>query len=280
MFVSLACVNGVVGAYSSASSSLRSGEPWGHVPFSWLWSLVLVLVLVKRTLVVVLRDEEEICRAGHFIVQGFAQKMLLSAWAFCAVAPKECHRPRALRGRFCMSGGLLRRKVERLFLPLRIQIADVDQEIIESVGEQAEVIDFLAGGVGGDPIGKIGVVRPNGRVQRKETVEIDQPEANCAVEAWCLAQHRHEAQNMGCSCLAGDLARGVTQGGSVLGDECAGDGNLRFCGQGLRGERAQLVGPPVCCASAVRGSFKPVRGPKVSVCVVPTSFLLLEVNIG
>jgi len=72
MSVSLACVNGAGGAYSSASSSLRSGDPWGHVPFSWLRSLVLVLVLVKRTLVVLLRDEEEICRAGHIIFQGAA----------------------------------------------------------------------------------------------------------------------------------------------------------------------------------------------------------------
>jgi hypothetical protein len=43
----------------------RSGE---RVPFSWLRSLVLVLVLVKRTLVVLLRGEEEICRAVQFIV--------------------------------------------------------------------------------------------------------------------------------------------------------------------------------------------------------------------
>ncbi|WP_299561901.1 hypothetical protein [uncultured Sulfitobacter sp.] len=46
----------------------RAGE---HVPFSWFQRLVLVLVLVlvKRTLVVLLRDEEEICPAGQFIVR-------------------------------------------------------------------------------------------------------------------------------------------------------------------------------------------------------------------
>lgn len=141
------------------------GRSGARVPLSWLRSLVPVLVLVKRTLVVLLRDEEEICRAGHFIVQGVAQKMLLSAWAFCAVASKECHRPRALRGRFCMLGGLLRREVERLFLPLGIQMADVDQQIIEPVSKRAEVFDFLAGGIEEDPSRKIGFVRLNDRFQ-------------------------------------------------------------------------------------------------------------------
>ena len=73
------------------------------------------------------------------------------------------------------------------------------------------------------------------------------------------------------------ITRYVTQGGPVLGDGCADDGNLRLGGRGFR---ARHDGPFICCASAVLSRIKPVRFLKVCVCVVVSLYLCLEIDIG
>ncbi len=50
-------------------------------------------------------------------------------------------------GRHCVSGHVLRPEGERQRIPLFVQFSDLDQEVIEPIGEQAELFHFGAGGI-------------------------------------------------------------------------------------------------------------------------------------
>jgi hypothetical protein len=132
-------------------------------------------VLVTRKLVVHWGDEEEICPALEIFLAAAndVPRRLTAGYRTLRWSEGRTPAMQTLHGRSHSSGRVLSQEGERQGVPIIIHFSHLDQEIVEPVGEQAELFHFGTGGVEEHPKRQVRLERVDDGVERQEPMQID-----------------------------------------------------------------------------------------------------------